>query len=333
MQAIKLYNLYISNVTSHNIQFHNIDHHLRRAESTAMATITSTPHHSIAKEIYIHLRRIGLPVQLCSIDCISKAAKCRVYLSNFAYRNYVEQLQADTEHPDALVYYDKTYWANNTILANVSNAFKIVNPVPILQKHCHLERVRVKQVLANKLLETSWEDDVKGAITRRLRKWLSHEGADEACSRFVKIMNAQAKIVPRFVLAAFLKTVTNAWSTKGRYGAKTPCMFGCGLEGGSRVEHVMECQILHECAGLYCKNWQGWPTSGTFIDSMAINTPPESTRASIMLIWHDIAHQIYFGMKHSGGTPMAHTKTRIRAISRHHPRARALLLQCYRGEG
>ena len=190
----------------------------------------------------------------------------------------------------------------------------------------------MQHIIVKHLLGTTRADDVHAALTRRLSKWHTHENAQAAASRVVQLMKAQAKHVPSFVLAAYLKTVTNAWATKARFGSRAPCPLGCGKDDGSRVEHIMECPGFHACAKPYFKHWHGWPTAGTFLESLALHMGHDSTKAAAMMIWHDVAHQVYFVLKHCGGRPHTHVQARVRAIARHHKGAKDILVRCHRGQ-
>ena len=143
-------------------------------------------------------------------------------------------------------------------------------------------------------------------------------------------MQTHGKKLPGFVMAAYLKSVTNSWVTTARFGNKTPCPYSCGEQAGANMEHLVSCPAFHAAAATLFRHWSGWPLSGDLRESMALHMPMHGSRTAVMLIWHDVALQTYLAHKHGDGVGLATIiRGRVRAVARHSTYAKAMLLAAY----
>ena len=170
----------------------------------------------------------------------------------------------------------------------------------------------------------------------RLNKWLQDEDQVEPAAAHIRlVLKASCKQLPHFVVAAFLKTVGNAWCTASRFGESAKCPFGCKEPAGSKVAHLMGCPVLHATAAkLLHRTWKGWPKEGGVASSLCASCNDAGMNASIVQVcWHDLVLQAFNARRTGSNTSVLNlVKARIRAICRQHPPAKALLRAAFGGE-
>ena len=147
-------------------------------------------------------------------------------------------------------------------------------------------------------------------------------------------MRMQGKKLPSFAMAAYLKTVVNAWPTSARFGDHVPCPFCRDAAAGSKMEHLLTCPAVQAAAAGLLKEWHDWPVQGGFKESLGLHLRPTAATVSVLILWHDIVLQSYLAYKHGVRHELPTViKGRIRAIARHSSHAKGILLAAYRGTG
>ena len=99
-------------------------------------------------------------------------------------------------------------------------------------------------------------DDFAAFLGRRLSWWLAD--AESGAVHFevrplallvIEGMKVGCRRFPLHVMAAFLKSLANAWVTDWRIGAaSSPCPYACGDADGSRTRRLLICPALQAAA-------------------------------------------------------------------------------------
>ena len=209
-----------------------------------------------------HLRDLGMHVELRNLHETAKASMIRV-----AYRlsAEVKELEADlslsTNH--FLTTYDSTHphynWQNNTCLLNV-----------ILQKrYCDERHGCLTQLKAGRLpddskrkiqkevcevlkdLEPAYLPGLLNTLRERLKRFKT--GVHESClagRAHRRLTQLQGKIQP-VVVAVYLRTLLNGWSTRRRMESMPNCNLAkeCPFckRAQDSLEHFVHCPIIVEC--------------------------------------------------------------------------------------
>ena len=172
----------------------------------------------------------------------------------------------------------------------------------------------------------------QAALRRRLCRWWDPADAAAAAPNIIQLMQCQKRL-PGFVKASYLRTVTNSWATSARFGIKSQCPYGCGVQdASSSIEHLLSCPAFQAAAKPYFQNWHGWPLAGEFILALGLHIDPNSRHAGVTMLWHDIAYSVYCSFKHGGARHLGSAiRARVRAINRQSPISRSLLLDALHG--
>ena len=237
---------------------------------------------------------------------------------------------------DALVHWDDKCWMPHSIISNIHNTMKAVQPLTLLNKHLHQERPRVQNIISQHLVKERAEAAISKFFRTRLTKWLADESQVEPAAAHIRqVLREACKQLPCYVVAAYLKTVGNAWCTASRFGESAKCPLGCGMAAGSKAQHLLNCPELKAVATKLLHNsWKGWPVQGGIESALCCSCHEFGIRANIVQVcWHDLALQA-FNARRKGSTSsvLSLIKGRIRAICRSHPPAKALLRAAFRGE-
>ena len=106
--------------------------------------------------------------------------------------------------------------------------------------------------MVKELLKVS-EDDFVAFIGRRLQWWMMeditspcHFDLGALSLQVIDYMRAACnKVLPMHIVAAFLKSLANAWITGWRIGSTSDhCPYGCGHTSGDNIRLLLCCPSL-----------------------------------------------------------------------------------------
>ena len=191
----------------------------------------------------------------------------------------------------------------------------------------------MQRIVYRHLYDQRGEEIIGEKLAHRMSTWFDAESSEGIATTLQQLLGAQGRLLPGFVMAAFIKTITNSWTTSARFGGSSPCPFGCGVPDGSNMRRVFACPSLHSAAATLLRGWRGWPTEGGIREAFALTLPAGGAKASITIIWHDIVLQAFHARKHGSTAPLEESlKGRVKAICRHSPACKNMLRAAYRGE-
>ena len=236
------------------------------------------------------------------------------------------------EQSDSLLHYDTKYWFDHSIGNNIQLAYNTVHPIAILRPHMYSEHVKVQRILCKHLVQQSSAKEVIPKLVHKLCFFVSASSANDVAPKIQQHMCAQSGKLPNFVLVAFLKSITNSWTTRRRFGANGPCPF-CQCNDGSDIKHLLSCKEVHEVSAKFLKQWNRWPAQGGIQDSIGLQLNPGSEVVAIQMLWHDILLQAFHAKRHGSNAPLYSIfAARIRVICRSSPSSKRLLREAFRGQ-
>ena len=329
--SIRLYNIFIATLPSHILQFHKPNGKLKQAITTTLATITATPHHSIPEQVYTRLQQLGFPIQVPHLERVSLATRSRAWITSCQFQDFPGKMEQALAHPDALLHFDRGWWLQHSVQAQVQEAADQVHPVRVLHPYRHLSPLPTQALLYKHLHSQAARTELIRAVATRIVRWVGPQEAEASACRAIQLLSSMKRIMPTFVCAAYLKTLMNAWPTPYRFGMAVDCPF-CGTEpAGAKIEHILACPAMRSAAAPFLLHWLRWPLSGGCKEALGLDMLPGTPEAYITFAWHDLIMQAFFAMHHGDRASLASLlRGRLRVLCRRSPILKATFKNMHR---
>ena len=304
--AIACYNIYAYSVLSHVAQFRASSPELEVAEAGVLATVTASPKNALSRDCLTHLRLLGFKVKVTTARALTIAARCRVVMASSSHAAAQQLISEALDSDDALMV-PPTGWRRESIIEELQAAYDHVHRIRSIDIQ---DIASTKPHMLLKVVATASDNinyDIHDFIVRRVAWWLGVDVGSKGRRRkeqqqvnwdrlhqqagdIIRACTAGCKVLPCHVVAAYVKSLANAWVTSSRMGGTTKaCVFGCGCATGDGIKHLLTCPALFSAAAPYMPaGHDSWP-SAPALRQMLLLDNPTSTTAIVRMIWHDVA--------------------------------------------
>ena len=284
-----LYRSHVASVTSHILQFVAPSKELLRMEASSLAVVTKTPANALPIQVLSRLREFGLTTNFSSLAVSGAAAAYRALMTSGVYRGMMTEIARARASRDSNLSPYLRWWTSAGILGymtrNKSHVEFIACTLPF--ENFGLQKWASKILYSNTPLAS-----LDYSMAKRLSTFLREE-TSQASAATARIRMAAAKDdVPQCAMSSALRTISNAWTTTGRFaGATAVCPFGCGALAADRFSHFPGCLSLREMWQEVC------PSAAPFFQNLTLGqatlTAPLMSPVEVVMaiLWSDVVGQ------------------------------------------
>ena len=312
------YNLMCVSTLSYVWQFCVADASVLSVERKMLQRLAGCPRFTFTTEAMWSLDSLGMSTNFKSIKASNIAAIVRMSMrtaTSFAkMRALLDQASLDDHAPLASITSRECDWFDtpaivNTMQRAMDHAF--LPDVKVLPWQSFLRDVSSrgdagdsfqKAVLAEIQCQIH-QFDAAGFLSRRMRRW-HPEVSEQArtwwsfCGAFaLQLARHELRGAAQCVVAAYLKTILNGWSTSRRCGVvdRTKCAFQCGSKLDC-IEHYLRCKRVEQVwFGVFGTEW------GPFEARLAIGSCEEASRVSRAFFLYGLMSAYNF-MRYNGSS-------------------------------
>ena len=266
-----LYRSHVASVTSHILQFVAPSKELLRVESSSLAVITKTPANALPIQILSRLREFGLNTNFSSLAVSGAAAAYRALMTSGVYQDMMNEIARARASRDSNLSPYLRWWTSAGILGyltrNKKNFEFIACTLPF-------ENFGLQKWASQILYSSTPLADLDSSMAKRLSTFLRVETSQASAATARTRMAAAKDHVPQCAMSSALRTISNAWTTTGRFSGTTAvCPFGCGAPAADRFSHFPSCLSLREMWQEVC------PSAAPFfrnlsLDQVTLTAPP-----------------------------------------------------------
>jgi hypothetical protein len=239
-----LHRSHVASVTSHILQFVAPSKELLRVEAGSLAMVTKTPANALPVLVLARLREYGLTANFSSLAVIGSATAYRALMSSGVYTEMKAELaRARTSRGCNLSPYLR-WWTEAGIMGYIARNKEAVEFIA-----CTLpvENFGLQQWASKILYSSTPLASLDICMAKRLSTLLREETSQTTAATARSRMAAAKGHVPQCAMSSALRTLSNAWTTSGRFaGATAACPFGCGAPAADRFSHFPGCSSLRE---------------------------------------------------------------------------------------
>lgn len=283
----------------------------------------------------MNLRLLGFRANATLIEPMSLAGRCRVAMSGSSHAAALQLIAEAQESDDALLHYSPNI-LGTSIVKSVEKAYYTVHNLATTSLDDFFASTprKLNKFVAD-LYATNYPTSLHDFLQQRLRWWLRGQGADDdsvdydlLVSTVVSTCRAAAKLLPLHVVAAYLKTVANAWITSSRLGgAPLPCFLKCEGAAHDSITHTLFCPCLRAAAQPYMPTgYAQWPMSNSLQEMLCVDGAPTAVRIN-RVIWIEVAMHCSNVLRRQSYDIKGLVKARVRALCRESQVIRRIMVE------
>jgi hypothetical protein len=232
-----LYSTYCLSQLAYLLQFRDFDKNLKHIEARLIARVTSTPMHAVNHVVFEFLASNDRPL-FPSIERTALATKLRVWAKCDRAQEFLDKYVRTDNDDNLLAVAPFQRWHQDCIIGRLGAHYKQHER---LFDSLKLDGRGLQACLIRALFRQRRDEKAFAPLVRSRLAALAL--ADLQLEHIERNIKAASNLIPLNVMVAWVKALTNAWTTSRRMGAAVgPCPF-CGSPASDCMLHAIPCSV------------------------------------------------------------------------------------------